>query len=289
MKLAVVLGAGGMPGWAFHIGVARAIEDALDRSVLDADLVVGTSAGAAIGASLRAGASTDDLLARVSRPPDRQRLQRHREEATALPRWRRLQPLAPSLVLRGLTQPNRAGLVMAGALPSGAFPTEGLSSLPAIREQTSWPGGMWIPSVRVADGAVVVFGRDRSDIRLHHAVEASSAVPGMFRPVVVGTDRYVDGATSSANHADLAVEGAPDLVVISSVQTRPGRRASRVLARRQLPSEVARLREAGSKVVVVEPDHAIADTIANFSRDGTSNEPIVEAVRDYARDLINGG
>jgi NTE family protein len=51
----LVLGAGGPVGKAFHAGVLRAIADCCGWDARAADVIVGTSAGAHIGALLRAG------------------------------------------------------------------------------------------------------------------------------------------------------------------------------------------------------------------------------------------
>lgn len=284
MTTALVFGAGGTPAWAFHLGVARAVEAELGATAASADLVVGTSAGAAVGAALRLGASVDEILSSVTTPPtDEERARIRSETGSARTGLARFLPLSPALALRGLMDPRRAGLVMAGALPGGFLPTMGLSRMPRVAEATSWPAGLHLTSVRVRDAARVVFGRDRTDVSLADAVEASSAVPGMFRPKVIDGHQYVDGATASSNHADLAGDVDPELVVISSVQTRPGLRASRILARRQLPREVRQLEGAGARVVVIEPDVALADAIAGFPRStGHRGPEIVERVTEHA-------
>lgn len=284
MKLAVVMGAGGMGGWAFHLGVALAIEETFGQGVAEADLLVGTSAGAAIGASLRCGATVDEVLTSVTTPPSENEQAAVRaamgSRRTGVARFL---PLSPGLVARGVLDPRRVGLVMAGALPSGIFPTMGLSRFPGITSETMWPSGLWLPAVRVTDGAVVVFGRDHPHVGPADAIEASSAVPGMFQPKQLDEHHYVDGATASANHAHLAAEITPDLVVISSVQSRPGLRASRILARRQLPAEIRSLEQSGARVAVVEPDSEITELIAGFPRSNGDRGPaIVDAVRRHA-------
>ena len=288
MKLAVVLGAGGTGGWAFHLGVTRAMTEVFGRSVADADLVVGTSAGAAIGASLRLGASTEEVLTSVTTPPTSQeRAAIQDQTGSRRSGLGRFLPLSPTLALRGLANPRRAGLVMAGALPGGFFPTMGLSRFPRIQGHVGWPEGLLVTSVRVRDGALVVFGRDRTDVSLADALEASSAVPGMFRPKDLDGELFVDGATASANHADLAAAVAPDLVVVSSVQSRPGVRASRVLARRQLPRELRALERAGARVALVEPDRRIAEAFSGFPRSTRDRGPeIVELIAEHVREKL---
>ena len=62
VRTAIVLGAGGTVGIAYHAGVAKALADAgLDPA--GADLVVGTSAGAIVGSIVRVGHDLDDVWA----------------------------------------------------------------------------------------------------------------------------------------------------------------------------------------------------------------------------------
>ena len=65
VKLALVLGAGGLVGIAHHIGVLCALEQELGISESQIDLVVGTSAGSAIAAYLRSGWTPTDLMDRT--------------------------------------------------------------------------------------------------------------------------------------------------------------------------------------------------------------------------------
>jgi NTE family protein len=133
----------------------------------------------------------------------------------------------------------------------------------------SWPADpTWICAVRVRDGKRVVFGRD--DVAtpdIGTACQASSAVPRVVRPVRIGADEYIDGATHSSTNADLMAPLAFELVVIVSAMTAvpsiagyapraPGLMwYSRVLAR-----EVEAIRATGTPVLVVQPTRADLDT-----------------------------
>jgi NTE family protein len=68
-RIGLVLGAGGATGHAFHIGVLSALEEATGWDPRTADVIVGTSAGAIIGALLRGGLSPRDLAARALGEP----------------------------------------------------------------------------------------------------------------------------------------------------------------------------------------------------------------------------
>ena len=63
MKIGLVLGAGGVTGGAYIAGALAALENDLGFDARSADVIVGTSAGALIGALLRSGISAGDLAA----------------------------------------------------------------------------------------------------------------------------------------------------------------------------------------------------------------------------------
>src|SRR6516162_9218892 len=69
-RVALVLGAGGPVGRAFHAGVVRALEDACQWDARTADLIVGTSAGAQAAALLRAGVDGRELFAHATGETD---------------------------------------------------------------------------------------------------------------------------------------------------------------------------------------------------------------------------
>ncbi len=281
MSTALVLGAGGAFGWVFHAGVARALRARTGSPVGGADLLIGTSAGAAVAAALKADADPDEIIAAATRPPTPDE---RREMAAELRSNRRTwRPLAPGLLRHLGPGGNGAAVALSGVLPPGRFPTTFLERFPGVGEHREWPEGLWIPAVAADDGAVTVFGRDRTDVSVSEAVEASSAVPGIFRPKPLGGARFLDGGLVSPTHADLAV--GSDLVIISSPMTRRGRRPLGLLARRRLTVE----REAltGSRVVVVEPSPAAVEAAKGFPRrnPGASGTIVADAERAVSEAL----
>lgn len=268
MNVSIVLGAGGPLGWAFHLGVVEGVTEVLGTEVDDMDRVVGTSAGGAIAASLLAGATTADILDAIGQPlsaVEREQMQAARQQLRQQP-LKALRPQAPAMVRLGGT----VGLI--GLLPPGIFPTSPLRRFPTDGLD-SWPSALWMPSVRLGDGQLVVFGRDRTDITVGDALEATSAVPGMFRPKRIGRDRFVDGAVASATHADLLVGSGPDLVVVASPMTRPGRGLVQVRARRQLNRELANLESAGTATVTLHPNEAVMTAANGFPRTNPAAGP----------------
>jgi NTE family protein len=252
-RVAIVLGAGGPVGHAFHAGVLAAVESA-GWDPRRASLVVGTSAGAQVAALLRAGMSGRDLCARVtgsslSRPGAAIARHYHRPEQPL----RRPRALAPSSLayLRGLLRrplEARPARMIAALLPSGDVSLEPQARGFRALFGDAWPTDpLWVSAVALDSGRAVAFGRPgspRADVG--SAVAGSCAVPGICAPVHIGAERYVDGGIASATHLDF-VEADYDCVVVSSPLSMFG--VMRVLLRQELK----RLTKRGARTVVFEP------------------------------------
>lgn len=260
VKVGLVLGAGGIVGEAFHRGVVRALRDAAGWDAREASLIVGTSAGSLMAASLRAaGESLDGMQAGVhpsrtlaSVPPDE----------TAVPRF-----LGPGVAVQALRHPRRLKAAAIAGIPAGKHRTAFIQDGVRRRFGDRWTDRpTWVVAVRRRDGDRVVFGRAGAPVTdLGAAVGASCAIPGYFRPVVIGGEAYVDGGVHSPTSADLVADRGLDLVVVSSPMsaarsawgTRRLDLVPRVYFARQLAREVKPLRRAGTALLVVEPDAAV--------------------------------
>lgn len=257
-RVGLVLGAGGPVGHAFHAGVLRALEHAIGWDARTVDLVVGTSAGAQVGALLRAGLHGDDLAARVTgeslRPAAREIAQhyvRPSHDARSLPAPRRYAPAAPGYLARSLRTPTllRPGRLVAALLPEGRVTLEPLAEGFRRMFEGRWPDlHLWITSLHLDTGEPVVFGRKGApEIDVGTAVACSAAVPGVFAPVEWQGQRYVDGGVASATHLDLLAREELDLVIVSSpLSVFPPMRA---LLRREI-----RALERSVPVIAIEPE-----------------------------------
>ena len=286
--LSLVLGGGGALGWVYHAGVVGALRDrGLDLANIST--VIGTSAGAAVAASVRAGADPDEIVARMARPPSPEQRERILREVRSA--RKSLRPLSPRLALDAWHARGNAVLALSGLLPRGLFPTAFAEQFPGIPSLNGWPEGLWIPAVRAHDGEVVVFGRDRHDVAVTTAVEASSAVPGMFRPKRIAGEDYIDGGAVSPTHAALALDAGGETVLVSSPMTRPSRKILARHARRRLHVEVEQLRDAGKQVVVVEPTYELMEVAAGFPRRNPAAAPAIErqAHQDVAAACAKAG
>jgi NTE family protein len=286
MSYGLVLGAGGATAWVFHIGVLEALREARGLEPADASIIIGTSAGASVGAAIRAGLDLDDIYRAVTEPPSPEQRSRMLSELRASTKTPR--PLSPGLARHFLPGGKGSTFALAGLLPPGWFPTDWLAGFPGIDRLAAWPPGLWIPAVRATDAEVVVFGKDRTDVPVHLALEASSAVPGMFRPPVIDTVPFIDGAIASSTHAALLVDSGVDLAVISAPMAKPGKSPFVRRARHQLAAEVAALQAAGIVTVVVPGSAEVKQAARGFPRRNPAAAPVIAGHARTATQLAFG-
>lgn len=195
---ALVLGGGGVTGIAWTTGLLLGLAES-GGDLTGSELVVGTSAGAAVGAQVTTGRSLEELFEAQCAPApteiaaelDLELLMEIFASADSLARMGELACAAPTV-----PEPVRRAVIEA------RLGTD------------EWPAGgrLRITAVDVGTGELVVF--DGTDgVGLIDAVAASCAVPGVWPPVTIGERRYMDGGVRSVSNADLA-SGDDDVVVV---------------------------------------------------------------------------
>jgi pimeloyl-ACP methyl ester carboxylesterase/predicted acylesterase/phospholipase RssA len=298
-RIGLVLGAGGATGHAFHIGVLTALEELTGWDPRTADVIVGTSAGAVIGALLRGGMSPRDLAARALGEPLSEEgsgiaavLGRPEPAPSAESTgWSAfLQAADPSYLKRILLRPweARIGALVSAALPAGRVPTDHLVGGIGRLFANGWPErSLWLNAVRLRDGARVTFGRAGApEASVAAAVAASCAIPGYYSPVEIEGERYVDGGAHSPTNADLLAGERLDLVLVSSPMSAgfdvlrptadgPIRGFCRLVLRR----EMARVRASGTSIVPLEPGRAERALMGVNALDGARRHAIIRAAR----------
>ena len=305
MRVGLVLGGGGVTGLAYHAAALAAIDHDLGWDPRTADVVVGTSAGSIVAAMLRRGVPAADLSTiavggdPAATPPGIVRALRDRPE---LPPVRLASlvgrpPRLPSIALLGAwaRRPWRLDpiTVVASVIPDGTLDmVEHASALDEILG-SRWPDSpTWICAVRQHDLRRVVLGRDVA-APLAPAVAASCAIPGYFRPVVIGEDSYLDGGVRSPTNADV-LRGAPALdvaIVVSPMSGRDlGRFGARSMVRRharaRLDGERKRLEAAGIPTVVVEPGPEVIEALgSDFMSDAGTLDIVNAAFLDTGEQL----
>jgi NTE family protein len=280
MRTGLVLGGGGLVGQAYHAGVLAALEnDGWDAR--EADVIVGTSAGAVTGALLRSGVAPSEMAGAVAKTggTNAQLLGVQHESIVfepltvrAMLRFRWPTPALLSRVARGPWM-RRPFSALSNLLPDGNLDVVG-----ALTGLEPWIGSAWpeqgdlrITAVRHDNARRVVFSaRNSTPPPLATAVAASCAVPGYFQPVAIGGRTYVDGGAYSPTNADVLIGDDLDVVVVVaplSTSVDPGWALDgwiRRLAAHLLRTEVAALERAGTDVVVMHPG---ADSTAAMGAD----------------------
>jgi NTE family protein len=268
---ALVLGGGGVAGIAWLTGLLAGLADA-GQDVTGADLLVGTSAGAAVAAQVGSGLPLDVLFARQVDPALQAReisVEVNMTEVAA----------EFAALLAGATSPQDVQRrVGAYALAADTVPeAERLAAVSSRLPSPRWPQRrLLLVAVDAETGETRVFDR-QSGVDLVDAVAASCAVPGIWPPVTIGGRRYVDGGIRSSDNADLA-SGHARIVVLSPLGP-----DSPFPTPRPLRTVVAQLRSEGSQVTVIAPDEASVDAIGANPLNPATRIPAAEAGRAQGR------
>ena len=284
----LVLGGGGVLGFAWMLGALGALEDEAGFDVRDVDVVLGTSAGS-VGAALLGCGLSLDVISRhhqgIPLPEDPLIDYDYSSTGDALPPRPGWRPASPRMAVDGLRHPGRISPIVAltGLLPAGRgslAPVHDLVASVATGTgfEQSWPTAPrpWIAAADYRTGRRVVFGRDDfatgrdghprivRSARLADAVQASCSIPGWYPPTVIDTVPYIDGGAVSSTSLDVLRTAAVDEVFVfapmasvepdqpRTVLARLERRVRRSITRR-IVADAAALRAQGVKVSIVTP------------------------------------
>jgi len=223
--VALALGSGGERGFA-HIGVIKALEAA----GIKVDMVLGTSAGAVVGA-LYAGGYSGIELEKLALEMDREKLKDYDFSRRGYVRGEQVQ----DFVNRALN--NRS------------------------IEQLDKP--FMAVATRLSDGRTTTFNHGNTG----KAVRASSSIPSIFYPVTIGSDEYVDGDLRKPVPVSLAREMGADFIIAVDISQQPKdypeikdiidilKQSLRIMRQSILSSELA------SAQVVIRPDIGVMPEI----------------------------
>ncbi|MFF9504125.1 patatin-like phospholipase family protein [Streptomyces sp. NPDC014656] len=265
---ALVLGAGGLVGAAWETGILHGLAEAgVDLS--DADLVVGSSAGAVVGALLTSGTTS---LAEL--------YERRLDGADGEPAVRFGAGTLLRYTLAVLTSrtPEAYGRKLGRLALRARTVDEATRRATVARrlgELADWPGGgrLRLTAVDAETGELGVFdgggggrgetgpgtedgglgtgpglgrGSGLGGVGLVDAVTASCAIPGAWPPASLVGRRWIDGGIHSTANAHLAAGWERVVIVAPSAL---GNRAVRSPA-----GQAADLAAAGARVEVITPD-----------------------------------
>jgi NTE family protein len=257
-------------GIAWEVGLLAGLRDG-GADVSGADLVIGTSAGSAVGAVVASGEDLDDLYAEQTSPPAE-------DAAAGVFGSREALTLFGLMLLpgSGRTKRRRIGHAARRAHPGSA---EQQVRVFANRLRLAdgslphWPGrDLKITAVEAETGSFTVFDR-HSGVDLVHAIAASCAVPLVWPPVEINGRHYVDGGMRSAVNADLAT-GCDVVLAVAPL--------TKALTRyHSLPEQLRRTR--ARRTAWIAPDRASLEAIGKNLLDPSMRMGAARAGRAQGR------
>ena len=231
-KIALALAGGGPLGAIYEVGAMCALEESLNGlDFTKLDHYVGVSAGGFIVAALANGMTPRELCASFiendSEPSE-----------TFDPSWL-MTPAYSEFARRGIMLPGliasalwhftlgRKSILSAlerlsPGLPTGVFSNQAIDTQLArlfsrdgrTNDFRKLKTKLTLVATNLDSGEAAPFGRPGWDhVPISQAVQASSALPGLFPPVEIDDQYYVDGALKKTMHASVALEDGVDLMI----------------------------------------------------------------------------
>jgi predicted acylesterase/phospholipase RssA len=236
-RTALVLGGGGFTGGVYEIGALRALDLlAVNRTVNQFDVYVGTSAGSFVASLASNGVTPEEMMRVVNqqvptpfRDIDIGTLLRLNylefAKSTALLPLRLLGMARQMAANLGSVSVMDFAVGLAEALPSGLYDGSGIAGY--IEDVLGDPdrtndfrllqNELYLTATDLDTCERVVLGSDGwEDVPISQAVAASTALPMVYKPVEIKGRQLVDGGIRSTTNVDVAVEqGAKFIIVVN--------------------------------------------------------------------------
>ncbi len=231
-RVGLALAGGGPLGVIYEIGALLALQEALEGvNFNDLHVYVGVSAGAA-NASALANGFTPAKVCRIfvsnesnAFPLDPEHFLRpafrlYMKGLKSIPRlfvkalWSFLRDPRDRTLLAALSK-------LSQAIPPGLLDNEPidyfLAKMYCSRGRTNdfrqLKRKLFVVATNLDTGEIVKFGAKSSDhVPISKAVQASTAVPGLYPPVKIGGRYYIDGGVKKTVHASTALDEGVDLL-----------------------------------------------------------------------------
>ena len=224
--------AGGAPGGAiYEIGALRALDEAiLGLDLRDCGCFVGVSAGAFLGACLANGLSTaQQVRAIVKHEPGEHPFVPEtffRPAVKELAQRLLKVPVLLGIAMRDFVSRREERLldaltVVGQAVPVGIFDNDPIRDyverIFSIKGRTDdfhqLRRKLTVVTTDLESGESMLFGHlGWSHVPISVAVQASTALPGLYTPVTINGRQYVDGILLKTMHASVALEAGAQLV-----------------------------------------------------------------------------
>jgi NTE family protein len=231
-RVGLALAAGGVLGGVYEVGALRALEEAIAGLDLNRlRVIVGVSAGSFIGAHLVNGVTVTEMIRGLAAESGGEAM--FDQSIFFMPAYREMARRGlqlPSVISEALTQlakgpedPSFMGTLegLGRSLPVAFFSNEGIREY--LEKSFLRPGRsndfrrlrqkFFVVATDVETGRRVVFGdKEMEHIPISLAVQASTAVPGLYQPVEVEGRICVDGVLLKTMHASVALDHGADLL-----------------------------------------------------------------------------
>ncbi len=231
-KIALALSGGGPLGAIYEIGALCALQESLNGiDFTRLQHYVGVSAGGFIAAGLANGITPRELCASFIEN-DNQPSEAFDPSWLMMPAYgefARRGIMLPALLIAAMWQftARRKSFVQAlqqlgPCLPAGVFSSEQVNlQLERLFSQKGRSNDfrqlrtqLTLVATNLDSGEAAPFGRPGWDhVPISKAVQASAALPGLFPPVEIDDNYYVDGALKKTMHASVALDDGVDLML----------------------------------------------------------------------------
>jgi predicted acylesterase/phospholipase RssA len=232
-RIGIALAGGGPLGAFYELGALQALAECIDGfRPCDLYAYAGVSSGSMLAAGLANGLTPVDIGRMVishdaGHDPAHPGLFLQPDLGEYARRMARL----PQLALQALSQYARAplsqGLAEVLAPLAAAMPAGLLDSAPFERYLRRLYGGggrtndfrrlrrrLFVVATNLNTGAAARFGEPGLDhVPISRAIQASTALPGLYSPVEIDGETYADGALLRTMHASVLLEAGADLVI----------------------------------------------------------------------------
>jgi len=234
-RTALVLGGGGFTGGVYEIGALRALDLlAVNRTVNQFDVYVGTSAGSFVAALTANGVTPEEMMRVVNQQvptpfKDVDRSTLMRPNALEFAQSAALMPLKMLGLARNLLGQIRSSSVidlavgLAEALPSGLYDGRGIEQYletvlgdpDRVNDFRLLENELFLTATDLDTcERIVLGGQEWDDVPISRAVAASTALPMVYKPVEIKGRHLVDGGLRSTTNVDLAVEAGAKFVIV---------------------------------------------------------------------------
>jgi NTE family protein len=233
-KTALVLGGGGFTGGVYEIGALRALDLlAVNSTVNDFDVYVGTSAGSFVATMLANGVTPDEMMQVINKrePSELEDLDLDKvlkfnylgflQKAAMLPL--RTAELVRRLIQMGDFSAIDIGVGLAEALPTGVYSNggiadyveEALSDAGRINDFRLLDNELYLTATDLDTCERLVFGEPGwDDVPISKAIECSTALPVVYKPVDLRGRQLIDGGIRSTTNVDIAVEKGAEFIIV---------------------------------------------------------------------------